>query len=242
MLDWRYLRLYTEGYNILYAKKMKFKRSYIFPLIYTVFITGFFRIIYLGRLLQHYIVSANSELQKMRKLEPSKRDKNQLLFQQNSLKMAENTLHLTKMLAHKSPSFLFVITPSWKTENRYIFNKLWWFLASSFSLKSRTSSRKREHESEAKMEQKRKRPLPDFYVPPGGKYSGEYFELIMNWIFLMSHLVVILCEFHVYSTFLLCSLFFLLSELPVKLMWHVSLTNLISNSKVKSLGEIINDA
>uniref|UniRef100_A0A8R1XXH3 Uncharacterized protein n=1 Tax=Onchocerca volvulus TaxID=6282 RepID=A0A8R1XXH3_ONCVO len=107
------------------------------------------RIIYLGRLLQHYIISANSELQKMRKLEPSKRDKNQLSFQQNSLKMAENTLHLTKMLAHKSPSFAFVITPSWKAENR-----------------------KRDHESEVKVEQKRKRPLPHFYVPPGGKYSG----------------------------------------------------------------------
>ncbi|KAK6109581.1 Apoptosis inhibitory protein 5 (API5) family protein [Brugia pahangi] len=107
------------------------------------------RIIYLGRLLQHYIISANSELQKMRKLEPSKRDTNQLLFQQNSLKMAENTLHLTKMLAHKSPSFIFVITPSWKME-----------------------SRKRDYESEVGTEQKRKRPVLHFYVPPGGKYSG----------------------------------------------------------------------
>ncbi|CAG9536960.1 unnamed protein product [Cercopithifilaria johnstoni] len=107
------------------------------------------RIIYLGRLLQQYIASANSELQKMLKLEPSKRDANQLSFQQNSLKMAENTLHLTKMLAHKSPSFVFVITPSWKLENR-----------------------KRDREWEAKTEQKRKRPLPDVYVPPGGKYSG----------------------------------------------------------------------
>lgn len=94
----------------------------------TIFIAGFFRIIYLGRLLQQYIISANSELQKIRKLEPSKRDANQLSFQQNSLKMAENTLYLTKMLAHKSPSFVFVITPSWKIENRYIFNYLWYFL------------------------------------------------------------------------------------------------------------------
>lgn len=89
--------------------------------IFTKFIEGFFRIIYLGRLCQKYIASANSELQKMYKVSPAKQSKDKLTFQQNSIKMAENILKLAVIFIRQPQSFAFVMTPSWKTENRYIF-------------------------------------------------------------------------------------------------------------------------
>lgn len=108
------------------------------------------RIIYLGRLCQKYIASANSELQKMYKLSPAEQNKDKLTFQQNSIKMAENILKLAVIFIRQPPSFAFVMSPSWKTGNR-----------------------KRDCEPGHKSDEKRKRPLPGFYVPPGGKYSGR---------------------------------------------------------------------
>ncbi|VDN07396.1 unnamed protein product [Thelazia callipaeda] len=109
------------------------------------------RMIYLGRLLQQYILSGNVELQKLRKLNFSEINKNRVLLQEDALKMAENTLSVTKMLAHKSPSFGLSILPSWKAVNR-----------------------KRGHKCNVDAKPERKKVCQDFYVPPGGKYSSEF--------------------------------------------------------------------
>lgn len=89
-------------------------------LLLFAFINELSRIVYLARLLQQYIVSASTELQNIRKLPPSRRDRKVLEFRQNSLKMAENTLQLAKVFAHKLPSFEITVQPSWNTENKYV--------------------------------------------------------------------------------------------------------------------------
>ncbi|VDM40702.1 unnamed protein product [Toxocara canis] len=117
------------------------------------------RVLYLAGLLQKYVTSANGELKKLRDLPLLRRDKEKIDFLENELKMADNVYRISKDLVHSKPTFSLTLVPSWKK---------------TVLLTAATASAKRKMTSVADESKEKKEKLSEnYYVPPGGKYSGS---------------------------------------------------------------------
>ncbi|VDK50132.1 unnamed protein product [Anisakis simplex] len=147
------------------------------------------RIIYLAGLLQNYITSANNELKQLCDVHAGQCDRVKIDFLESALKMAWNVLKICKDLAHPKPTFQLTIQPSWNkcattavasSRSKLSFTQKSVEHASSgnnnSNISSASTSTKRRitmNDGNDEVKDKKERFSENYYVPPGGKYSGS---------------------------------------------------------------------